>query len=68
MCQRVVCRNINGIVQGGDGKTLTFVPPEEVTEVEITRLLQLNKHAAAWTERRGSRAAIQLCHHNQGRI
>jgi hypothetical protein len=49
MSQLVVCRNKNGIVLGADSKALDFIPPEKVTEVEITRLLQLEKQTAILT-------------------
>ena len=46
MSQLVVCRNKNGIVLAADSKALDFVPPEKVMEVEVNRLLQLNKQTA----------------------
>ena len=46
MSQLIVCRNKNGIVLAADSKALDFVPPEKVMEVEVNRLLQLNKQTA----------------------
>ena len=43
MSQLVVCRNNNGIVLAADSKALEFVPPETISETEITRLVQLDR-------------------------
>lgn len=59
MSQLIVCRNKNGIVLAADSKALNFVPPEKVTEVEVNRLLQLNKQTAILTG--GSVEGLQMC-------
>jgi hypothetical protein len=59
MSQLIVCRNMNGIVLAADSKALDFVSPEKGTEVEITRLLQLNKQTAILTG--GAVEGYQMC-------
>jgi len=59
MSQLVVCRTKNGIVLAADSKALDFVPPEKVTEVEVTRLLQLDKQTAILTG--GAVEGYQMC-------
>ena len=59
MSQLVVCRNKNGIVLAADSQALAFVPPEKVTEVEVNRLLQLNKQTAILTG--GAAEGLQMC-------
>jgi hypothetical protein len=59
MSQLVVCRNKNGIVLAADSKALEFIPPEKIVEVEITRLLQLDKQAAILTG--GAVEGYQMC-------
>jgi 20S proteasome alpha/beta subunit len=49
MSQLAVCRNMNGIVLAADSKALDFVSPEKITEVGVTRLLQLDKQTAVLT-------------------
>jgi hypothetical protein len=46
MSQLVVCRNTNGIVLAADSKAFDFFSPEKVTEVEVSRLLQLDEQTA----------------------
>jgi hypothetical protein len=49
MSQLIVCRNANGLVLAADSKALDFVPPDKVLEVEVPRLLQLDKETAVLT-------------------
>ena len=59
MSQLIVCRNKNGIVLAADSKALEFVPPEKVIEVEVNRLLQLNKQTAILAG--GAVEGLQMC-------
>jgi len=50
---------MNGIVLAADSKALAFAPPEKVTEVEVTRLLQIGKQTAILTG--GAVEGYQIC-------
>jgi hypothetical protein len=50
---------MNGIVLAADSKALDFVSPEKVTEVEVTRLLQLDEQTAILTG--GAVEGYQMC-------
>lgn len=59
MSQLIVCRNINGIVLAADSKALEFVPPDKISEMEITRLIQLNQQTAVLTG--GAVEGFRIC-------
>ena len=59
MSQLIVCRNKNGIVLATDSKALEFVPPDTISETEITRLFQLNRQTAILTG--GAVEGFRMC-------
>jgi hypothetical protein len=50
---------MNGIILATDSKALDFVPPDKITEVEVTRLLQLDKQTAILSG--GAVEGYQMC-------